>query len=142
MPPFCAGGQRLSGWRAHPASVPWPEPFPTKPNGAVRMIGASVRLLGLDFADCDAATAARTLLGRPPTSPFSYVVTPNADHLARLWRSPHLEPAYRSAALRLLDSRVVAGAARMLGLRAPRVCYGSDVAARLVRQMPTGERIT
>ena len=49
----------------------------------------------------------------------------------------------RSAMLRLLDSRVVALAARLLGLPAPRVAPGSDLTALLLaRHLPAGERIT
>jgi len=92
----------------------------------------SVRLLGLDFADLDAAGAADLIAQRPAGAPFGYVVTPNADHLVRLARHPDLRGLYENAWLRLLDSRVVAGAARLLGLPAPRVAPGSDLTALLV----------
>ena len=35
-----------------------------------------IGLLGLDFADADAATAAAWLAARPADAPFDYVVTP------------------------------------------------------------------
>jgi N-acetylglucosaminyldiphosphoundecaprenol N-acetyl-beta-D-mannosaminyltransferase len=92
----------------------------------------SVRLLGLDFADLDAPAAAELIAQRPADAPFGYVVTPNADHLVRLARRPELAALYENAWLRLLDSRVVARAARLLRLRAPRVAPGSDVTALLL----------
>ena len=100
-------------------------------------------LLGLSFADMDAAAAASWLAARSPSAPFGYVVTPNADHFVRLARSAELGVLYRDALLRLLDSRVVAGAARLLGLAAPHVATGSDVTALLLaRHLRPSERIT
>lgn len=104
---------------------------------------ATVRLLGLDFADLDAAAAAALLAARPAEAPFGYVVTPNADHLVRLARDPDLAAIYRGALLRLLDSRVVAGVARVLRLPVPRVAPGSDLTALLLtRHLRPAERIT
>jgi UDP-N-acetyl-D-mannosaminuronic acid transferase (WecB/TagA/CpsF family) len=103
----------------------------------------TVRLLGLDFADLDAAGAAALLAGRAAEAPFGYVVTPNADHLVRLARQPALLPLYRNAALCLLDSRVVRRAAVGLGLAAPCVATGSDLTAALLRaHLRPGERVT
>lgn len=100
-------------------------------------------LLGLSFADMDAFEAASWLAARCPDAPFGYVVTPNADHLVRLARRPELAVLYRDALLRLLDSRVVAGAARLLGLAVPPVATGSEVTALLLaRHLSPGERIT
>ncbi|CAH2604119.1 WecB/TagA/CpsF family glycosyltransferase [Rhodovastum atsumiense] len=103
----------------------------------------TVRLLGLDFADLPTEAAARHLAARPPQAPFGYVVTPNADHLVRLARQPALAPLYHGALLCLLDSRVVGGAARLLGLPCPAVAPGSDLTALLLQQhLHPGERIT
>ncbi len=103
----------------------------------------SRRLLGLDFADFDVETVAQRIADRSPNAPFSYVVTPNADHLVRLARDHSLRPLYQGAMLCLLDSRVVARAARALGLRAPTVTTGSDLTARLIlSHLEPGERIT
>ena len=91
------------------------------------------RLLGLDFADLDINAAAAMLAARPAGAPFAYLVTPNADHLVRRARDPaRYGPLYRDAAWRLLDSRVVARLARLLGLKAPPVVPGSDLTARLL----------
>jgi len=102
----------------------------------------TVRLLGLEFADLNADAAARLIAGRDPGAGFAYVVTPNADHFARLFRTPSLLPAYREAWLRLLDSRVVAAAARTLRLQTPNVAPGSDVTRLLLAEhLQPGERI-
>jgi N-acetylglucosaminyldiphosphoundecaprenol N-acetyl-beta-D-mannosaminyltransferase len=93
-----------------------------------------VHLFGLEFADMDTAGAAALLVARDPAAPFGYVTTPNADHLVRLHRRPELRPLYQDAMLRLLDSRVVALAARLLGVTAPPVAPGSDLTALLLRR--------
>jgi N-acetylglucosaminyldiphosphoundecaprenol N-acetyl-beta-D-mannosaminyltransferase len=106
-------------------------------------VARTVRLLGLEFADLDADAAAECLARRAAGEPFGYVTTPNADHLARLGRRPELLPLYQDAMLRLLDSRVIAGWARIVGLMTPRVAPGSDLTARLLmRHVVAGERIT
>ena len=102
-----------------------------------------VRLLGLVFDDLDALAAAEVLAARPASAPFGYVVTPNADHLVRLARDPALLGPYQRALLCLLDSRVVARFARLLGLDAPAVATGSDLTEALLRRhLRPGERIT
>ncbi len=102
-----------------------------------------MRLLGLEFSDVDAETAAQLVAERHASEPFRYVITPNADHLVRLHRRPELLPLYEGAMLRLLDSRVVASGARVLGLRVPRVTTGADMTSVLLtRHLGSAERIT
>ena len=101
-----------------------------------------IRLLGLDFAALTLEGAARWIEQRPDSAPFGYIVTPNADHFVRLSRDPALSAIYRSALLRLLDSRVVAKAARGLGLLAPPVVTGSDLTARLLAGLPRHAPVT
>lgn len=92
-----------------------------------------IRLLGLDFDEMEADAAPALLASRPAGARFAYLVTPNADHLVRLARDQaRYGPLYRDAAWRLLDSRVVARLARLLGLKAPPVVPGSDLTARLL----------
>jgi exopolysaccharide biosynthesis WecB/TagA/CpsF family protein len=91
-----------------------------------------VHLAGLDFQNMDVTEAAAWIAARPAEGPFGYVVTPNADHLVRLNRDPRLSSLYREATLCLLDSRVVAAMAKMLGLAAPAVAAGSDVTVYLL----------
>lgn len=80
----------------------------------------------------DATEAAAWLAARGAEAPFGYVVTPNADHFVRLSHDPELAAVYRGATLRLLDSRVVAAAARLCALPAPPVAPGSDLTERLL----------
>src|SRR5689334_1983626 len=97
----------------------------------------------MEFADLDAADAAALIARRSGAEPFRYVTTPNADHLVRLHRHPELLPLYQGAMLRLLDSRVVALAARLMGLKVPRVATGSDLTSLLLsRYLQPTERIT
>ncbi len=102
----------------------------------------STRLLGLDMADLTLEEAVRLIDRRPAKAPFGYVVTPNADHFARLLRDPALAAIYRAALLCLLDSRVIANTARLAGLPTPPVVTGSDLTARLLAATPAGERVT
>jgi len=92
----------------------------------------TVRLLGLDLADASLAEVAEALARRPPEMQFSYVVTPNADHFARLARqSDRFLHYYASAGALLLDSRVVSRLGSAVGLRVPPVVTGSDLTAEL-----------
>ncbi len=103
---------------------------------------AATRLLGLELADLTQDAAVRWIDARPADAGFGYVVTPNADHFVRLRHDPSLAAIYQTALLRLLNSRVVAAAARGLGLPAPSVVTGSDLTRRLLDRLPRGERIT
>ncbi len=104
---------------------------------------SQVTLLGVDLADLDARAAAFMLAARPAAAPFGYVLTPNADNLVRLSRDPAFAAIYRTATIRLLNSRVVARAARLLGLRTPAIAPGSDLTARLlVDYVDRHERVT
>jgi len=89
-------------------------------------------LLGLAFDDLALDEAVAALLARPADAPFAYVVTPNADHLARLRRIPGLVAVYQGALLCLLDSQVIGNIARLLHVPHPRVVTGSAITARLL----------
>ncbi len=102
-----------------------------------------VSLLDLDFADLPVAAVASRTARRLAGSPFRYIVTPNADHLARLSGDPALQRIYREALFCLLDSRVVAILGRALGIQTPAVAAGSDLTAELLaHHLHPGERIT
>lgn len=99
--------------------------------------------LDLAFSDASLEETAAWIAARPADAPFGYAVTPNADHLVRLARDPSLLPLYRQAALCLLDSRVVAGLGRMLGMPVGAVVPGSDLTAFLLRDhLHPHERVT
>jgi N-acetylglucosaminyldiphosphoundecaprenol N-acetyl-beta-D-mannosaminyltransferase len=120
---------------------------PTEDNGprlpAAGMARAQVRLLGLDFTSLTLAQVASRLAEHPAGAPFGYVVTPNADHLVRVNHDSRLNSIYRNAVLCLLDSRVVFGLGRLVGLAMPKVVTGADLTAYLLEQhMRPDERIT
>lgn len=103
----------------------------------------TIGLFGLAFADLPIDSVLAWLDGRPAMAPFGYVITPNADHLVRMQRQSWLRQIYAEATLRLLDSRVVARGARLFGLPTPPVVPGSDLTARLVREViRPGEAVT
>jgi N-acetylglucosaminyldiphosphoundecaprenol N-acetyl-beta-D-mannosaminyltransferase len=103
----------------------------------------TIRLLGLDLAEASLADVAEALASRQPGLPFSYVVTPNADHFVRLARQSQLLPYYRCAGALLLDSRVVGRLACVLGIRVPPVITGSDLTAELLeRRIASDEPVT
>ena len=67
---------------------------------------------------------------------FSFVATPNVDHMIRLHQeadpaSSPLWAAYRQASLTICDSRILSGLAARSGLTLPAV-PGSDLTARIV----------
>ncbi|MDR3519978.1 MAG: WecB/TagA/CpsF family glycosyltransferase [Acidocella sp.] len=75
------------------------------------------------------------LLRRPRALRFAYIVTPNADHLTRLKRQPQLRLVYDAAWLRLLDSKFIWHAARILRQPVPPVATGADIAAALLSRL-------
>jgi N-acetylglucosaminyldiphosphoundecaprenol N-acetyl-beta-D-mannosaminyltransferase len=100
-----------------------------------------VSLLGIDFSNVDCDVVIERLLARPEGARFSYVVTPNADHIERLLRISGLRPVYQRAMLCLLDSTFVALFARQLGLETPNVVAGADLIAALLPHLG-GRRVT
>jgi exopolysaccharide biosynthesis WecB/TagA/CpsF family protein len=95
----------------------------------------TVDLLGLTFDDLDVDDVVHALLTRHPASRFTYIVTPNADHLARLKRQPRLRLVYDAAWLRLLDSQMLKNVAHGLGLHAPHVATGADISCALLAEL-------
>jgi N-acetylglucosaminyldiphosphoundecaprenol N-acetyl-beta-D-mannosaminyltransferase len=95
----------------------------------------TVNLLGLCFDDLSVAATVTKLLKCHPGSSFAYVVTPNADHIARLYRVPALAPIYENARLCLLDSHLIANVARLFHLPTPQVATGTDVTALLLSSL-------
>ena len=66
---------------------------------------------------------------------YGYVVTPNADHLIRLYDDAYFRQMYAEAAYILMDSRFISYFLRCIrGLRVG-VCPGSDLTAHLFEQV-------
>lgn len=62
---------------------------------------------------------------------FSYIVTPNADHIVKLQRDPEFGKIYGEAALVLADGMPLLWAARFLGTPLKEKISGSDLFPRL-----------
>lgn len=96
-------------------------------------LAGSMRLefLGMEWnlADAREAKAAVIRLSRAPE--FTYVVTPNVDHVVRLHGEAGLFSVYEPAALCLCDSRIIGHLARLSGLDLP-VVPGSDLTRMLL----------
>jgi N-acetylglucosaminyldiphosphoundecaprenol N-acetyl-beta-D-mannosaminyltransferase len=99
-----------------------------------------IQLLGVDFCNIGIETVVERLVARPEGARFSYVVTPNADHIERLLRIPGLRPIYRRAMFCLLDSTLISHFARRLGLATPRVIPGADLTEALLPHLG-GKRV-
>lgn len=108
------------------------------------LIESRVRFLDLDFDAAGTDEVIARLKAASAESPFSYIVTPNVDHMVRLNlrdAPASLRDAYRSATLCLCDSRVLSRLARWCGLTLP-VVTGSDLTAELLRHAACpGDRI-
>ena len=87
--------------------------------------------VGFDRLDATGAAARIVALAKKPR--FTYVVTPNVDHVVQLHRSddPILAMSYDNAALSLCDSRILAGLAFLSGMKLP-VVTGSDLTCDLI----------
>ncbi|MDR6788451.1 exopolysaccharide biosynthesis WecB/TagA/CpsF family protein [Sphingomonas sp. BE138] len=104
--------------------------------------------LGIDFDLLDADAAVAWLSRVHAGDAFSYVVTPNVDHVVRLEAlgeadalGRELWQAYRAARLVLCDSRVLVRLARVYGVDLP-LAPGSDVTVRLFDEVVRpGDRI-
>lgn len=91
---------------------------------------ARVRFLGLDYDALEASDVLSLLIGRNPKAQFAAIVTPNADHLVRISSSEKIATAYRSASMRLNDSRIVSALARLRRIPLTTV-PGSDLLSSL-----------
>nr|WP_221189882.1 WecB/TagA/CpsF family glycosyltransferase [Azomonas macrocytogenes] len=65
--------------------------------------------------------------------PYSYLVTPNMDHLARVRNEEAFRDAYDRARLRLCDSRVIMPLLNSLGVHVKEVITGSDLTLDLLK---------
>jgi exopolysaccharide biosynthesis WecB/TagA/CpsF family protein len=101
--------------------------------------------LGLDFDTCDLSTATAAVLALAAAPGFSYVVTPNVDHMVQLHTtavdSTKLWLAYEGATVRLCDSRILSLLGRISGVRLS-VVPGSDLLAALTRaDLPANTKV-
>lgn len=93
------------------------------------------RFMTLDFADDDRSAVRERVLGMA-RGPYSYVVTPNVDHIVKLMNGRVRREVYAGAGLKVCDSRILAHLARLRGLTLP-VYPGSDMTADLLASPAT-----
>ncbi|TCM20823.1 exopolysaccharide biosynthesis WecB/TagA/CpsF family protein [Novosphingobium sp. PhB165] len=101
----------------------------------IRKSSDPVEFLELAFTPIDMETALDAVIRRAPSARFTYVVTPNVDHVVRLQlQRSDLWPAYRGAWMTLCDSRILSRLARTVGRDLP-VVTGSDLTAALFERI-------
>ena len=96
----------------------------------------TTQFLNLEFSRFSFEAAAAEVARRSAQLNFSYVVTPNVDHIVKLSGQSEssivreFQAAYAAAALRLCDSKILSWLAMIFGLRLT-VVTGSDLTATL-----------
>jgi N-acetylglucosaminyldiphosphoundecaprenol N-acetyl-beta-D-mannosaminyltransferase len=93
-----------------------------------------VRFLDLRFDQLDEHAASAAVMALSREDRFAYVVTPNVDHVVRLYGqrgSAELWSSYGAASLSLCDSRILMILARVAGIKLP-LATGSDLTTRLL----------
>lgn len=99
----------------------------------------SLAFLDLEFSGLSFEQVLEAVAERADRPCFSYMVTPNVDHLVKLRAKAEqsaleaFRDAYDAAALRLCDSRILAGLAKPFGIILP-VVPGSDLTAAIFRK--------
>ena len=91
----------------------------------------------LDFTDGD-RPALLARVADMARGPYGYVVTPNVDHVIKLMDGRVEADVYRTADLKVCDSRILAHLARLRG-KALAVYPGSDLTADLLASPLAGE---
>lgn len=100
--------------------------------------GNSARFLGVDFS-LSSRDEVISRLHKLSEQEFSYVVTPNVDHIVQLHEGRNLNTvmafrlAYSGARFRLCDSKILQILARLRGIHLPLVT-GSGLTARLFEE--------
>lgn len=111
------------------------------------MTDQTVSFLGLDFQPMStlgvvAQMAVMAGEGAGGIKPFSYVLTPNVDHMIRLHGTPDLAPLYEGAGLLVNDSRILETLAARDGLAFPASPGADIVAALFEREIKPDEAVT
>jgi N-acetylglucosaminyldiphosphoundecaprenol N-acetyl-beta-D-mannosaminyltransferase len=103
----------------------------------------TVPFLDLQFDVIDQAGVVARVEYLARQDQFSYVVTPNVDHIVRLQHDrsdQRLWQSYRKASILVCDSRILQRLARLSGVTLELVT-GSDLTARLIATGPIADRI-
>ncbi|WP_432697789.1 WecB/TagA/CpsF family glycosyltransferase [Marinobacterium sp. YM272] len=86
---------------------------------------------GVDFFTADKSSLLSDIEKRI-YAPYSFVVTPNVDHLVQLNKNHEFRDAYCKASIRICDSRVLSPLLRSLGVIIQEVIPGSDLTLDLL----------
>lgn len=96
------------------------------------MLNENTQAFGVDFYTGSKADLLK-IIRDAMEQPYSYIVTPNVDHLAQLQDSEPFRRAYAKARLRVCDSRVLLPLLQSLGIPVQEVIPGSDLTVDLLR---------
>lgn len=104
--------------------------------------GAVTEFLGIDFVQMSLDETVTMVSRMAQGDAFQYVVTPNVDHVVMLFPASEddgavqFRAAYKAAALRVCDSRILRVLAKLRGIDIATV-PGSDLSAKLFRDIFT-----
>ena len=101
-----------------------------------------VTFLGVEFERVDITQALDWVVQQSKADSFSYLVTPNVDHIVQIHRSDNGDAAqaFEGANFIVCDSRILSLLARVSGLQVP-VVPGSDLTRELLVSLAQGTRI-
>lgn len=101
-----------------------------------------VSFLGVEFEQVDIDQALDWVVRQSEAKTFSYLVTPNVDHIVQIHGEGNLDAAnaFRDADFTVCDSRILALLARISGLHLP-VVPGSDLTRELLGSLAHGTRL-
>jgi len=102
----------------------------------------TVAFLDVEFDQADIRDAIDWVVRQSRTETFSYLVTPNVDHIVQIHdaKDTGASLALSDADFVTCDSRILSGLARISGLRLP-VAPGSDLTRELLFSLAKGTRI-
>ena len=66
--------------------------------------------------------------------PYTYIATPNIDHVVQFQENENLQKAYRTADKRVCDSRILSPLLKSLGVEIKEVITGSDLTVSLLKK--------
>ncbi len=92
---------------------------------------STIRGFDIDFYDRSKAELIDHIIAASQCA-FSYIVTPNVNHVVRLEDDSELRRAYADASHRICDSQVLKGLMRLLRNPVPEVIPGSTLTAELM----------
>jgi len=95
-------------------------------------VSSDTTAFGIDFYSGN-KKALLTCIREGIRQPYSYVVTPNVDHLVQLESDGQLRHAYANARWRLCDSRILLSLLHRLGVHLDEAIPGSDLTLDLLK---------